>query len=324
MISTQPFVSIALSGKDKDKCERLNNNISHNNSVNVDPDTANVDNNNLFYVLMIINLVASSFDGSTIGFIDSGVIQIINTRTKKTTFGIQRLFGAPGLGLGTFISSILVQYFPKYDLPCYSVALFAYGFITLCLAINSNILYRKLSFGSPDQESNAKVRTLLSKTLRQFHVIFFLVTVLVTGTIHGFYLCYLFILIKEINSSNVIMGLAILTGALSAIIVLYFLEKIIKVLGGTMEALFVGCFSWSIRLLLTSFIENPYLNFPLQLFQAFGFALFLGAGVTHVKLIAPRDIYTSMYGLFNVLFYGMGMIIVNVTGAIFFTRYMAS
>jgi PPP family 3-phenylpropionic acid transporter len=321
-LSTQPLISIAITGTNTDSCSDYPQNIS-GNATEKDPfmftESKTPNNNILFIVLMLINIIAASFDGSTIGFIDSGVMNMINNRERKTKFGKQRLFGEPGYGLGTLLSSIFVQYFPKYGLPCYSAMLFVYGLITMCLAISSNILYKGIEINPAERKP--KIGKLLSKTLMQFHVLFFLMTVLVVGIVHGFYLCYLFILLKEINTPNLIMGLSIVAGAISAMQFLYFLEKIIRIVGGTLNMLFIACLSWGIRLLLTSYIHNPYLILPIQLFQGIGFGLFLGAGVTHIKAIASQEIYSSMYGVFYGLFFGAGMIIANVTGGIILSQY---
>ena len=289
LISSQPFIGILITSKNKDKCagEAVRNNTTNHTSSATNGSKV-IDTSILFPVMILVNIIACIFDGCTIGFIDSGVQQSIeiSANQNKPKFGVQRLFAAVGNGLAVLLASICVEYFPKYDLPCYSTALFVYGVCMLGLAVSTSYLYGGIDSNSvPDRFRNGEededllnnfvkeakqvgtrqsIRKKLCSTLLKFDVLVFLITALVTGIVNGIYLSYLFVLLKQLNCPNIIMGLSILIASFCCVWVFFILEKIIEVLGGTMQCLFVSCFSWSIRLLLTSYIQNPYLILPLQ------------------------------------------------------------
>lgn len=289
-------------------------------------------NSNLFKIMMIINLLASCFDGSTAGFVDSGVIQKINRRSRVAEFGTQRLFGAAGFGAGAFVSSIAVEYFPKSYLPCYTSVFIVYGFFVLCLTVSTNSLFNNLTFSSSVKRraqsitsdiyrENVNVGKVLRTTICNFNALFFLLTVLVVGTIHALYISFLFILLREINCPNIVMGLSIVVGAVASVVFIKLCEKFINVLGGTIRVLCLGSLSWAIRFLLFTYLENPWLVLPIQLLQGFGYGLFITTSVVHIKEISTPDIYTSMYGIFNGLFLGTGAILGNVIGGALLMKF---
>ena len=334
--SSMPFVSIPIS---HNKICDIRNNTGNQSSNSINMTTGMINDGNspksnrhLFLIMMIINLLANCFDGSTAGFVDSGVMQKISIRSRKAEFGTQRLFGAGGYGAGAFASSIAVEYFPKSYLPCYTSVFLIYGFFVLCLTVSTNSLFNNLLFSKDLRKrtesitsdifrGNVNVGKILRETICEPNTIFFLFTVLVVGTIHTLYIGFLFILLRDINCPNIVMGLSIVVGAASSAIFIKLCENFIKVLGGTIRVLCLGCFSWAIRFILFAYLENPWVVLPIQLLQGFGYGLFIASSVVHIKQISSPEIYTSMYAIFNSLFFGTGAILGNVLGGALLMKF---
>lgn len=331
LISSQPFLSIPMTATENQVCNAKVNGTQASMNLTLDvhqTDTSDGGNSKLFATLMVINIIASCFDGSTQGFVDSGVIQ--KTIIRKTDFGRQRLFGAVGFGFGAFASSLADQYFPKSYFPCYSSVFIIYGISMLCLAIFTNILFKSLTFLADKRKrqnstvsitsnfygSNTDLRVgqLLRKTVCELNTLFFLATVLIIGTIHAIYLGFLFILLKEIECPKIVMGLSLVVGSVASATCIGLCENFIKWFGGTIRVLAFGCFTWALRFILFFYMQNPWLVLPIQILQGVGYGLFIASSVVHIKSISKPNIYTSMYGIFNGLFFGLGAVLGNVIG----------
>ena len=346
LMTSQPFISIPLSANntclnvDGGNVTSVNKTtyLVRNVTATKIPKKESDGNGGLFAAMMALNLLISVFDGSTQGFVDAGVIQKMSSRSsRKSMFGTQRLFGAFGYGTGAFASSLAIEYGTVSGLPCYTPVFVVYGIFVLGLTASTYNLFNSLTFAPANTPSGRKARSLsvtsdvyrehvsvgraLKSTLCKFRVVFFLVTVLVVGTIHAVYISFLFVLLKEINCPNVVMGLSIVVGALASVIGIKLSEDFINGFGGTIRVLCLGCFSWAVRFLSFTYLRNPWIVLPIQLLQGFGYGLFIAVSVVHIKRISSPDIYTSMYGIFNGLFFGAGAVIGNVIGGAVLMRF---
>lgn len=254
-----------------------------------------VDHGTLFAVMMLVTLVTSCFDGSTQGFVDAGVIQKISTTTRKVSYGTQRLFGAIGYGVGAFASSLAMEWFKGMGgLPCYTPVFIVYGLFMFALTISTHRLFTSLTFATNNPTDDIPGRTsrsmsvtsdvyrervsvgkALRRTLCKFRMLFFLSTLLVVGTVHAIYIGFLFVLLRDINCPNIVMGLSIVVGALASAVGIILSEGFIHAFGGTLRVLCIGCASWALRFLLFAYLYDPWLVLPIQLLQGFGYGLFI-------------------------------------------------
>ena len=285
---SQPFISVPIGSADINRCPYKIKNITTNQT-----DARNLKGNksssSLFYILLAVNLIASAFDGTIIGFVDSGVVQKIDVCLHKPDFGKQRSFGAVGFGCGALVSSVLIDSFPTSNVSCYSAIFCVYFVVVSCLTISSQVLFKDLSFKTKGTKPD--VNKLIRKTLFKLETIFFMSTTLFVGTANGLYLSFLFLFLKELGAPNLVMGLSITIGAVSSFILFAYSTPIIKLLGGTMQAICLCCFSWSLRFLCFSYLQNPWLVLLIQPLQGPGFGLLLAALVQHVKLICPPIVF---------------------------------
>ena len=155
---------------------------------------------------------------------------------------------------------------------------------------------------------------LLRKTLSKRSVLFFFATILFVGTVHAVYLSFLFVLLKEIKCPNFVMGLCMAVAAFSSMFGIKSSGTMIHLLGGTFPVLCLGTFTWCVRFLAYYFMIEPYIVLPVHLLHFFCFGMFVATSAIHIRKTCAPDIYSSMFGIFNGLFFGAGFVLGNVIG----------
>ena len=107
---------------------------------------------------------------------------------------------------------------------------------------------------------------------------------------------YLFLIMKDkMHSSKTIMGLSILIGSFSQICMFPLAHKVIHFLKGPINCIIISIFTYGVRLLIISYVTNPFLVFPMQLLHGVCDALFWVAAIQHTQDISPKDIRVTMY-----------------------------
>ena len=118
-----------------------------------------------------------------------------------------------------------------------------------------------------------------------------------SGIMYGF----LFLLMDdEMSATKTTMGLCMAAAIFAECILFPYCSKIMKTLGGPIPAIIMGVFSYCVRFILITYVENAWLILPIQLLHCIGWAysgmLLLN---THMQL-AKSEISTSMFGILNV------------------------
>ena len=304
---SQPFASIPMAEKDINVCPYTGN-------ISFTKLHVNTKNSNLFYTMLIINIMSALFDGCIIGFVDSAVIQKINVGQTTRYFGHQRWIGALGFGGGTVISSQAVEYLPSMAVSCYSAVFFVYFIFMLFLIISLQFLFRNLTYKRSKRTKSYKIKSLLWKTLSRMHVVFFFVTVLIMGAEQGLYIGFTFIHLKKMHAPNILLGLCIAVGELGCVFSFFYSSRVIALLGGTLKTLALCCFTFFIRYISIAYLKYVWLVLLIQLFHAIGFGLTWATIVLHVKEISPPLISTTMYSITTAIYFGLGPLIVNISG----------
>ena len=106
----------------------------------------------------------------------------------------------------------------------------------------------------------------------------------------------------------------------SDMVIFPFTRKIMTLLGGIFPSILIGLFSFSIRFLCMSYIENSILILPVQTLHSFGFALFWAAVVEHTKNVSDQEILTSAIGVMNSSRL-LGRIISALLGGVLYQNY---
>ncbi|XP_057289310.1 major facilitator superfamily domain-containing protein 6-B-like [Hydractinia symbiolongicarpus] len=173
---------------------------------------------------------------------------------------------------------------------------------------------------------SSKNKTNVAKTLfstcRQMKVIFFLIIVAHMGInfslINGFQAIFME---KELGRTKTIIGLASALSSVSEILVFRVSAKLIKLFCGTYPSFIIATFSYCLRFLSMSFVEEPYLMVPIQLFQFFGFAIFWAAAVEYTNKISPIKISVTMFTIVTRVYYSLGNFTGSIVGGVIYDKY---
>lgn len=171
-------------------------------------------------------------------------------------------------------------------------------------------------------ENKTNVAKTLFSTCRQLKVIFFLIIAAHMGInfslINGFQAIFME---KELGTTKTIIGIASALSPVSEILAFPVSAKLIKLFGGIYPSFIIATFSYCLRFLLMSFVEEPYLILPIQLFQFFGFAIFWAAAVEYTNKISPIKISVTMFTIVTSVYYSLGNIVGNIVGGVIYDEY---
>ena len=289
-----------------------------------------------FLVILFVNIAASVFDGCMISLVDAGVIKRISLSREPKDYGWNRLFGAIGFSTGSFLSGLVSDLFPyTMRVNCFTgayvvYACFVIGLIAVCPFLFKFPALSKNENNNKDKENsstmvarnrNRNLKKVVFKTLKRFEVILFFSTVLVMGTLQGFYINFTALRLKEMDSPIYLVGLTLSTGAIAAIPAFMFGSKLVNLFGGYWPTLWICCMSYVVRFVAFGYITNPWLAIPIHTLQSFGFGLNLVTSVLFIKSISTPQIYTTMYALMNTTFFGIGYVIASIAGGQLFSWY---
>ena len=315
-----PFISAKVGMKELNQCP-LKSNKTY--TAQAGKTSGYVSSTQLTYVMSILLFFGSFFGGSIFTFVDAAVIEKTKTSTRKANFGRQLLFVAVGFGSATTVSGKVLGVFPKANVSCYlAVYSVSVGFL-FCGCISSQYLYRGVQM--PTKQVIGNIKTDLWKTLKKLDVILFLLTILVSSIMYSVYLNYFFLFLKQqLKSPDIIIGLTVATGSISGVVALFFTSWFIKVLRGTFYAMLLTILLMSCRFLAFSYLKNPWLIIPLQLvLHGCSLSLFLSVKSEHLKIITPKNILSTMFGITSSLSSGISMIIGSKIGGSLYQAYGA-
>ena len=279
--------------------------------------------NNLFYVMLTIAVLASLFDTTIPGFIDSAVMNAVSKSKRKATFGKQRLFGSVGFGITSVIVGICADHYESQSLSSYTPAFFVFlPAILILIPVGCMLLNLRESQNTETRHANRHVLKDVVITCFKLDNFLFLLTIVIMGIANGILYGFLFLLMNdEMSGTKTTMGVCTATAILAETIMFPYCSKIIKILGGPIPAIIMGVFSYFVRFLLTSYVQNAWLILPIQLLHCVGWALFWSAAVEHTHAISKSEISTSMFGILNGLHFGIGGLIANMIGGVVYEKY---
>jgi len=317
---SQPFIASYLGPADKNTCPSRSNETTE--EAERRQSLGLVHNDKMFYTLLIVSIFACFFDGTTLSFVDSGVQKRIKVSKHPIDFGRQRLFGSVGYAVGSVASSAGIRYFPHANVSCYAGMFCMYFIFGVCLMISFSRLFKgttttgeeNTSTGSPHAPVNPKVKEIIWKTLKSFHIIFFLATVLFNGLMRALVFSFTYLYLIELGAPTMLLGISMVVSQIASLTFYALVERIISLCGGTMQVMCLSCFSWVIRLLCLAFMKSYWLILPINVLNGVSASLFVAASIIHVRRTCPPVAFTTMYGIRNSLFNGGGYILANVVG----------
>ncbi|XP_047139104.1 uncharacterized protein LOC124815012 [Hydra vulgaris] len=324
-----PLVSAKIGEKEKNQCPVLLSKCCLNSSMNfstnkTSKDNISVSSSTMTMVMATLGFLVFSFGGSIYSYNDAGLIWKIKMSTKKKDYGRQYVFLNIGFACGALISAEVMKVFPKVDLSCYFAVFCVNIVFIIASCICSQLLYKNINISLQKEARSDSFQRDLFKTLSNFEVDLFLLTTFVNGLLYSIYLSYFFLFMKEIKSTDLLIGLTVAFGSTSGMIINFFNEIIIKLFRGTFNTMIMCTFLWSVRYFIFYFLKNPWLIIPLQLtLHGLSLSLFLSVKSVHLKKKAPNSIHNTMFGIVQCLYSGVSMIVGSFVGGQLYYAYGA-
>jgi len=275
----------------------------------------------LHLAVMTMIFAGSMFDQAVLSFIDSMVIKKVNSCKKPTAFGYQRLFGSIGFGTASLIVSLAIEYnntklLPKYGPANLTIMIAAIILVPFTWKLLGEVKWKN----GPDIPKYSFPKTM-KFIIKSPDIMLFLFSVLIMGVgcslVNGFLYPFM---VNEIKASNTLAGLSLTLNFMSEFVMFAFAKYLIEILNGPKNCIIVGSVSFFIRFLCMSYAYNVYLVMALQMFHAFGFALYWAAAVETVNLFSPKEGLMTMMSILTTTQFGIGDLIANVGGGFLYDR----
>lgn len=285
----------------------------------------------LFAVVLVMYILLQCFCIPISSQLDALIMNIIKCN-PGTSFGNQRVFGAIGFGISSFLSGIAADNFSVPSFSNYTPVFIISSPIFLILIPIICVLSKQTNWEVESEAENladvsmqnaeeSKLRLVLSK-LKHFNTIFFFISVLIVGAVTSLFYSFNFLLMgDEMNATRTSMGLVTFVACFSETIMFPFTKRIIEYLGNPLICVELGAFSFVLRLAILSYIENAWLCAPVQVLHSLGFALFWAASIEYVGSKSTNAISSTMFGILSSVYFGLGSLIGNMAGGVFYDMF---
>ncbi|KAL4428408.1 hypothetical protein ABPG75_002497 [Micractinium tetrahymenae] len=124
------------------------------------------------------------------------------------------------------------------------------------------------------------------------------------GNIEG----YLFLFLDELGGSELLMGLSLSMTCAAETLVFYFLPRLLRL--GFRRCMHLVLLAFLLRMLCYAalpYAPTPWLVLPVEVLHGFTFALAWGAGCAYCQQLAPPGLEATSQGLFQGLYFGLGV-----------------
>ena len=278
--------------------------------------------NILFYTMLLMRGTQCFFYGSLQSFLDAAVVNVDIGKNKEVNYGAQCMFGAAGIGIASYIAGVAADHYNHPTLSRYTAVFFVYiPFMLLFLPTGNFLLHQVEGRIQRKKGERIPVFKLLRRMFSRMDNVMVLLLVFVMGAAKGILFDFLFMLMKdEMKVTKSFLGICAMLASFSDVVLFPFTRKIMTVVGGIFPSITLGVFSYFIRFLFFSYIENPILIFPVQTLHSFGYALFWTAVVDHAKNISDQEILTSAVGVMKSSLM-LGRVISALLGGVLYQNY---
>ncbi|XP_023211758.1 major facilitator superfamily domain-containing protein 6-like [Centruroides sculpturatus] len=260
----------------------------------------------LFFTFISVSWVSS---GVITSLSDAACYELLDERNDL--YGKQRLWGTIGWGVFSLFTGLLNDLItgdsPHKNYSASFYMLIALVVLDLIILIDSNIKNAKFS-----ETSFKNVCMLFS----QIRIVIFITTVFIIGALTGLQWSYFFWYMTDLKANQLIMGLALgVESFLGELPFFFFAGEIIKKLG-YVNTISLTLFSFSIRYLLYSVINDPWLVLPVELLQGPTFGIFYAAMTSYANMMAPAGTEATMQGILGGIFEGLGIAAGSLLGGL--------
>ena len=314
-ICFQPILPLLLSGQQNACPVKVNQTLSE--------DSGSIPINNpsyLYYSLVVTCIIALLFDSHVMSSVDSIILKRIKTSPTGSQFSQQRIYGCVGYALGSISMSLSITYFPKSDMSCYTGIFVIYLLFSLMLLTSCYFVFKGLSF-QPIESTHGDVTQVLWQSLNDFDMIMFLLSVLINGIAQATFFTFKLIFLKDLGAPAMLFGISMTAGSLSSLFAYQFSDKLLKIANGTLNALCISCFAWSVRCMAIAFLHNPFYVLFTDLLNGLSYSFFIVCSMEHIKNTCDPRVLTTITGIVNGLHTYVAHAISSFAGGEIYRKY---
>ncbi|ETI51186.1 hypothetical protein F441_05394 [Phytophthora nicotianae CJ01A1] len=271
--------------------------------------------------MVLISQIQSGPAGS---LLDHAVLDLLAKEGGE--YGRQRLFGAVGWGIGTYLTGVAVAWggiFWSFNL-CLIV-----GFSTLLVLQRiPPIKYEEYAaVATADEEGVSDVAPSFLETTRliskKLDVLVLLGVVFIMGNMHGVFSSFLQLNLYNLAGDDPhIIGVAIMCETSSELPAFFFADRIVKKIG-TVNVLLVSLAGYTLRISYYALMTNAWGAIPFEFLHGITFGLAWAACTQYVFSAAPRGCEGTVMGVLSAVQNGLARASGTLIGGYFYENYGA-
>ncbi|KAL5273717.1 hypothetical protein ACFFRR_000457 [Megaselia abdita] len=242
---------------------------------------------------------------------------------KHHLYGQQRLWGAVGFGITSLLAGVLVDAISGHSvIKDYSII-----FWMTAVILGLDMLVSKKLPASKAQLSSNILKDISKMFLSPRITVFFIWCIFIglcTALVWNFLLWHLEVLGNNIqgcngqNSMKTLQGLAMGIQCFGGELPFLFLSGWLLQKIGHVNAMSLVLGAFGVRLLLYSFLVNPWYVLPIELLNGLTFGIFYSTMASYASIVAPPGTEATMQGLVGAIFEGVGVSIGSFVGGLLF------
>ncbi len=237
----------------------------------------------------------------------AAIVPLLDGTALEAAHAHGRSYGEVRVGgtIGWVISVALVGMF----IQAFDIHWLFYSYIACMLLMLAFTLFQTRRTQSLQAPWSANVRVLFSDP----KVIIFLASIFIVmvgnGAVSSFFSLYL----DGIGASEGMIGAAWAVASISEIPVMVLAARMMRRMGAQ-GLLKMALFTYAMRWLLLSFIQQPIWALAAQLLHGLSFAAFLTAGVAYLNERTPPGLTTTAQSIFNAVCWGVASLAGSLVG----------
>ncbi|GMF10279.1 unnamed protein product [Phytophthora lilii] len=274
--------------------------------------------------MVLISQIQSCPAGS---LLDHTVLDLLAKQGGE--YGRQRLFGAVGWGIGTYLTGVVVAFggiFWSFNL-CLIVGFSTLLVLRLIPPVQYGEEYAVLETGDDEEEgeSNAAPSFLETTSLisHKLDVLVLLGVVFIMGNMHGVFTSFLQLNLYNLAGDDPhIIGVAIMCETSSELPAFFFADKIIHRIG-TVNVLLVSLVGYTLRISYYALMTSAWGAIPFEFLHGITFGLAWAACTQYVFSAAPRGCEGTIMGVLSAVQNGLARASGTLIGGYFYENYGA-
>ncbi|KAG2529026.1 hypothetical protein JM16_002323 [Phytophthora kernoviae] len=276
---------------------------------------------------VIMVLLGQLQGGPASSLLDHTVLNLISKEGGE--YGKQRLFGAVGWGLGTYLTGVVVSVggiFWSFNL-CLIMGFSTLLVLRLIPPVKYGEEYIALETDDGKEIGCSEHVPSFLETVRlisqKLDVLVLLGAVFIMGNMHGVFTSFLQLNLYNMSGDNAhIIGVAIMCETSSELPAFFFADKIIKKIG-TVNVLLVSLVGYSLRLSCYTLMSNAWSAIPFEFLHGVTFGLTWAACTEYVFSAAPRGCEGTVMGVLSAVQNGLARASGTLIGGYFYENYDA-